>query len=140
MKKISPDDLKTLPVGTMIQYISDTILHDVPESMDTEYNIHQMEVLLSRLPNSYAYIVTLLSYARHYVREYKRSGEKELYEDMMDKRDALESIASAIKLQYQGVSRKITLYEQKYDAVNMWEYRNEERKDNGNSNTGKPAW
>lgn len=140
MKKISPDDLKALPVGTMIQYISDTILHDVPESMDTEYNISQMEVLLSRLPNSYAYIVTLLSYARHYVREYKRNGNKELYEDMMDKRDALESIASAIKLQYQGVSRKITLYEQKYDAVNMWEYRNEERKDNDNSNTGKPAW
>lgn len=140
MKKISPDDLKTLPVGMMIQYISDTILNDVPESMDTEYDINQMEVLLSRLPNSYSYIVTLLSYARHYVREYKRSGEKELYEDMMDKRDALESIASAIKLQYQGVSRKITLYEQKYDAVNMWEYRNEGRKDNDNSNTGKPAW
>lgn len=140
MKKISPDDLKTLPVGMMIQYISDTILNDVPESMDTEYNINQMEVLLSRLPNSYSYIVTLLSYARHYVREYKRSGEKELYEDMMDKRDALESIASAIKLQYQGVSRKITLYEQKYDAVNMWEYRNEGRKENDNSDTGKPAW
>lgn len=140
MKKISPDDLRTLPVGMMIQYISDTILNDVPESMDTEYNINQMEVLLSRLPNSYSYIVTLLSYARHYVREYKRSGEKELYEDMMDKRDALESIASAIKLQYQGVSRKITLYEQKYDAVNMWEYRNEGRKENDNSDTGKPAW
>lgn len=137
MKKIKPTDLKEMSVSSMIEYIDSTIMQDIPETMG-EYDIQKMEILLSRIPNSYAYIMTLLSYSRTFVREAKRDGNKERYEDMMDKRDALESISAALKLQYQGISRKITLYEQKYDALNMWEYRKGDSDDK--INTNKSNW
>lgn len=126
-KQITPTSLFTLSVSEVINIISNRVLSDIPEGINSEEDVVQLERLLGRLPNDYAYVIELLSHARYYVRYLKRKKLKEEYEDMMDKRDALESIANALKLQYQGVSRMITTYEQRREENNMYEYRKDPR-------------
>ena len=126
-KQITPTSLFTLSVSEVISIISDRVLNDIPEGINGEEDVVQLERLLGRLPNDYAYVIELLSHARSYVRYLKRQKLREEYEDMMDKRDALESIANALKLQYQGVSRMITTYEQRREENNMHEYRKDPR-------------
>lgn len=126
-KQITSINLFTLSVSEIINTISDRVLGDIPEGINSEEDVAQLERLLGRLPNDYAYVIGLLSHARSYVRYLKRQKLKEEYEDMMDKRDALESIANALKLQYQGVSRMITTYEQRREENGMYEYRKDPR-------------
>ena len=126
-KQITPTSLFTLSVSEVIDIISNRVLSDIPEGINSEEDVVQLERLLGRLPNDYAYVIELLNHARYYVRYLKRKKLKEEYEDMMDKRDALESIANALKLQYQGVSRMITTYEQRREENNMHEYRKDPR-------------
>lgn len=125
--KITPTNLLTLTVSEVIKSISERVLSEIPEGIDmaNAEHVQRAEQALGRLPNDYAYVMELLSYSRHYVRHLKRSKDKDGYEDMMDKRDALESIGSAIKLQYQGVSRMLTMKIRVDDSDEMHEHRKE---------------
>lgn len=127
--KINPANLVTMSVPEIISAISERVLSGIPEgiNMNNPDEVSRAEQALGRLPNDYAYVVELLSYSRHYVRVAKRNGQKVEYEDLMDKRDALESIASAIKLQWQGVSRMLTMKLEVDESEGMYEHR-EERK------------
>lgn len=128
-RQITPTTLLTMSVTDVIKVMSDRVLNDIPEGINGEEEIKKLEMLLGRLPNDYAYVIEMLGYARTYVRHFKREGMRLEYESTMDKRDALDSIANALKLQYQGVSRMITIYEQRREEVDMHEY----RKDNSRS-------
>jgi hypothetical protein len=127
--KINPSNLLTMSVADIISSISARVLADIPEGIDMgdPEQVKRAEQALGRLPNDYAYVMEMLSYSRHYVRVLKRGGAdtKAQYEDMMDKRDALESIGSALKLQWQGVSRMLTMKLRVDDSDEMYEYRKE---------------
>ena len=73
---------------------------------------------MGKLANDHSYVTSLLCIARSNVRQFKRTGDKVAYEDMMDKRDSLESIASAIKLQHGAVSRMLTALMQNEERLN----------------------
>lgn len=127
--KINPTNLLTMSVSDIISIMSQRVLSDIPEGIDmgNPDQVKRAEAALGRLPNDYAYVMEMLSYSRHYVRTLKRGGTdtKAQYEDMMDKRDALESIGSAIKLQWQGVSRMLTMKLNVDDSDEMYEHRRE---------------
>ena len=80
---------------------------------------------MGKLANDYVYLTTLSGYARNYVRQIKRKGKDYTheYEDMMDKRTSLEELASAVKIQYQAVSRLLTVRMAIHDENNMTDYR-----------------
>lgn len=122
-RKVTPTNLLTLSVKEVIQLISERVLSDIPEGINSYDDLRIVEERLGRLANDYAYVMGLLSYSRAYVRTLKRQGQKEAYEDMMDKRSALEDIASAVKMQYQAVSRILTAEIQIRDENDMYEYR-----------------
>lgn len=122
MAIIAPSALITLSVGEIIKSISEQVFEEIPEEVGAD-EMRKIEISLARLSNNYAYVVELLSYSRNYVRQLKRSGNKEKYEDMMDIRDALENIASAVKLQYQSVSRILTVKQQTMSYNDLHEYR-----------------
>ena len=124
-RKITPTNLFTLDVSDIIKVIHERVMGDMPEGIKSTQDLVCTEEALGRLANDYAYIIELLSYSRNYVRQLKRKGEREQYEDMMDKRDALESISSALKLKYQAVSRTITVIEQADSEGDMHAYRKE---------------
>jgi len=108
----------------IIQSLYDSIIADIPEEIGPN-NFQEVSRLLGKLPNDYAYLVSLLGYSRNLVRQMKRGGPdtKVEYEDMMDKSKALDDIASAVKLQYQAVSRMISLYEVQAEYNSMHESR-----------------
>lgn len=127
LQRINPTSLITMSVPEIIGALSSQVLGGIPEGIDMsdQERVARAEMLLGKLPNDYAYVIELLGYSRHYVRKFKRQGSdfKEQYEDMMDKRDALESISSALKLQYQGLSRQLTMKMEIDKSDEMHEFR-----------------
>lgn len=74
--------------------------------------------------NRYSYIVAFLSYAKTVTRKLKRSGKeyKDAYEDMVDRRDALQNTADILKFQYQSMSRLITIRQEINAELRMSEF------------------
>ena len=126
-KPVTPTSLLTMSVDEILKSLYQYIVGDIPEGVNNGNDLQQLEYYLGRLGNDYAYIVELLSYSRNYVRRLKRMNEKVRYEDMMDIRDALADMASAIKLKYQAVSRQLTTYEQRMDEMDFRSYRKERK-------------
>lgn len=126
--KVTPSSLFTMSVDDIVKAVSARVLHDIPENEEkSNDDLAKIEGMLARLANDYAYLVTLAGYARNYVRRLKREGKdsKEMYEDMMDKRTVIEEMADAVKLQYQAVSRILTVKTYSMDQQDMHEYRKE---------------
>jgi hypothetical protein len=118
MAQLSVTDVATLPVGEFLQRVYSELMVDIPEVVDPRDYSTTSDLLL-KLPNRYAFVIELLGHSRYLVRTFKREKNQRAYEDMMDKRDGLADAASAIKLQYQAVSRALTAYEQVAEYGNM---------------------
>lgn len=124
-QKVTPSNLFTMSPEELVRTVSERVLSDIPEGAKDNGDLQRVEESLGRLANDYAYIIGILAYSRNYVRQLKRSGDKEMYEDMMDKRDNLTEISSAIKLQYQAVSRMLTVKIETMSEGDLHEYRKE---------------
>ena len=123
--KPTPINLFTMSNAQLLDGLRDSVLVDIPLGIQSEDDMKRIEYLLGKLANDYTYVITLGGYAKNYVRQLKRQGKEYQteYEDMMDKRDTLEGIASAIKIQYQAVSRMLTVRIQQREEMDMHEYR-----------------
>lgn len=123
---MQPNNLFTMSNTEIIDKLRGTIIEDIPRGIKTEEDLRRLEYLLGKLANDYVYLISMTNYARNYVRQLKRKGKEYQveYEDMMDKRESLESIASAVKLQYQAVSRMLTIKIELEEENRMYDYRN----------------
>lgn len=87
----------------------------VPESIETIEDMDSASKLMLKLSAEYSYINELAAYAKVYTRGLKRLVDKEdpqskdFYEDMVDKKDAIDGKMKAIHQAYQGISRAITV-------------------------------
>ena len=126
---LTPQNLFSCNNVDIINKLRDTVLENVPQGIKSNADLERMEYLLGKLSNDYVYLISMTNYARNYVRQLKRQGKdyQSEYEDMMDKRDSLESIASAVKLQYQAVSRILSIKIELSDENNMYDYRKEKQ-------------
>ena len=124
-KRITNRELFFISNEAMLDALASTILVDIPTGVQSEDDLHRIEYLLGKLANDYCYLTALGGYARNYVRQIKRKGKDYTheYEDMMDKRTSLEELASAVKIQYQAVSRLLTVRMAIHDENNMTDYR-----------------
>ena len=123
---MQPNNLFTMSNTEIIDKLRGTIIEDIPRGIKTEEDLRRLEYLLGKLANDYVYLISMTNYARNYVRQLKRKGKEYQveYEDMMDKRESLESIASAVKLQYKAVSRMLTIKIELEEENKMYDYRN----------------
>lgn len=126
--RVTASTLFLMKPAEVIENVSKSVFETIPEEIDMT-ELANIERSLARLSNNYAYVVELTGYSRNFVRQLKRQGNKERYEDMMDIRDSLEYIASAVKLQYQSVSRILTVKQQTLNYADMHEYRKGARYD-----------
>ena len=82
------------------------------ETMQTVNSVEDMQTageLLLHLANAYSYLCCMLSFAKILTREYKRTGTKTEYEDMVDKKEIVSNMVDSIKQQYQAISRAVTI-------------------------------
>ena len=93
----------------------------LPSNIDSMEEMKKVNTQLSRLANSYSFVMQLLTYTKIQVRQEKRKGKenKENYEDMIDRRDTLQNTADILKMQYQTLSRMITVKKEINDELRM---------------------
>ena len=122
---MQPNNLFTMSNTEIMDKLRGTIIEDIPRGIKTEEDLRRLEYLLGKLANDYVYLISMTNYARNYVRQLKRKGKEYQveYEDMLDKRESLESIASAVKLQYQAISRMLTIKIELEEENKMHDYR-----------------
>ena len=117
-------DLYYISVENLMKWLDNKFYIKVPTGLETITDMQQAGKLLGRLSNDYAYLAMLLSYAKTFVRAEKRKGKdfKASYEDMIDKRDMIDEMTSVVKMQYQAISRMITVKQQIQEELNMTKY------------------
>lgn len=116
-----------------INYLCSTYMVPIPESIETVEEWNEACVLMTRLSNSYAYLDGLYMYLKSAARNAKRAEqlakkdkkdfteEKYAYEDLRDKADFTERIASAVKQQYATISRIHKIREVNMEELHMSE-------------------
>lgn len=105
------DYQKVLEKGTieLIEWLNNEFSVDMPDEIMTPDDMDEAAKLLMQLSGYYSYLCSLFSYAKIYTRALKRGDDKEKYEDMVDRRDAIEKMLDAVKQQYAGVSRAVAI-------------------------------
>jgi len=111
----------TMAPMELAKWLNENYTFVIPDSIDSIDQMKQVSRILSELTNSYAYMMQLLNYAKIMVRQEKRKGKenKENYENMIDRRDILQNVADILKMQYQTVSRMITVKKEINEELKM---------------------
>ena len=117
-------DLYSISVENLMKWLDNKFYINIPNGLETITDMKSAGKLLGKLSNDYAYLAILLSYAKTFVRAEKRKGKdfKTSYEDMIDKRDMIDEMTNVVKMQYQAISRMITVKQQIQEELNMSKY------------------
>ena len=100
---------------------------EIPTNIESKEDMEKAGRLLGELTNKYSYLISLVTYAKISVREEKRKGSsnKEGSDNAIDRRDAIQNIADIVKMQYQAVSRMITVKKEINEEIHMSDSRGE---------------
>lgn len=118
------NDLYSISVENLIKWLDSRFYVSIPKGLESIDDMKTAGRLLGQLSNDYSYLAVLLSYAKAFVRAEKRKGKdfKASYEDMIDKRDIIDEMTSVVKMQYQAISRMITVKQEIQEELNMNRY------------------
>lgn len=111
----------SMDTNELTEWLFDNFIKNIPCSIETVEDLNNAGMLLSELTNKYTYVESMAIYAKNAVREEKRKGpeNKSNYEDMIDRRDTLQEVARILNMQYQAVSRMITVKQEVNKELNM---------------------
>lgn len=93
----------------LIRWLHDEFNVELPTRLISTEDMETASELLLRFSAQYAYLAELLSYAKVAVRVAKREYPKEEWENMVDRKEAIERRLDIAKQQYAAVSRAITV-------------------------------
>ena len=79
--------------------------------------------MISRAIGNYSYLSSLLAYLKIKVRQEKRNKNKEIYEDLIDKREVVQEMVDATKMLYNGISRMVTIKIEIDKEMNMTDFK-----------------
>lgn len=111
MDIISYKEVLSMDPQELNEWLYTTFNEDIMSFIETVDDLVKAGQLLSILTNKYAYLASLTAFAKIAVREEKRKGKenKPIYEDMIDRRDSLETMTNIVMQQYNAISRMITV-------------------------------
>lgn len=110
--------LKTQPREFSL-WLRKEFIEDIPLTFDTYEDLQKIGNLIGVTANRYAYLASLLSYTKAVTRQLKRSECKSTYEDMVDRKEAIQNAVDTLKLQYQSLSRLITIRQEINQELRM---------------------
>ena len=97
----------------MTEKLTDSFSYDLPEFLDTPDDLRNAGRLLGELCAAYSYLIQLASYGKLLVRDLKRTKtDKATIDNAIDRRDVINNLAEIIKLQYNTVSRMVSIKQQ----------------------------
>ncbi len=103
----------------LLKWLMDEFSAEIPEIIVTPEDLNQAEKTLLKLSSFHSYLMSLLSYTKIRTRQAKRNDSKEMYEDMVDRKDIIQNITDGIKHNYAAVSRAVTIYIQNNEELKM---------------------
>ena len=98
-----------------LRWLKRTFPIELPNEIVTVEDMKVASEQMMKLTAQYSYITELFAYSKVYCRGLKRLIDKdepetkEFYEDMVDRRDAIEYKMKAIQQAYSGISRAVTI-------------------------------
>ncbi len=103
---LTPDSVFDYDVG----YLADMLISMLPVHVGLSIdNFSDVDDLLSLYPYIYQKLVVLHAHMVHRVRLYQAKGNADRLGKARDLRDTMEEVLRSVKLQYESVSRRITL-------------------------------
>ena len=107
MKKQYSEILEKDLIG-LVEDLNSRFCIEVPTDISTPEAMQEAGRMLGSLTNSYSYLMGVLSLLKASARE-ARKTDKELYESLVGKRDAVAAAVDMVKQEYSAVSRMITV-------------------------------
>ena len=106
---MSFEELISMDTEIFFEWITYNFNTDVIDAVETEDDMRQASKMISRAIGNYSYLSSLLAYLKIKVRQEKRNKNKEIYEDLIDKREVVQEMVDATKMLYNGISRMVTI-------------------------------
>ena len=133
------DTILYMDVKELIAWLDKEFIIILPENLHTVEALEQAEEMFSKLGNQYAYLSTLSSYAKVYVRELKRNKDnpKEMIEDMIDRKEAISRTMDVVDNLKSTLSRMLTTKQEIDKELNMTSFNARYQNNNYQNNTKK---
>ncbi len=120
---MSFDELLNMDIEKFFEWITYNFNTDMIDAVETEDDMRQASKMISRAIANYSYLSSLLAFLKIKVRQEKRNKNKELYEDLMDKREVVQEAVDSTKMLYNGISRMVTIKIEIDKEMNMTDYK-----------------
>lgn len=92
----------------LVEFLTQVYTTELPEGIYTPSDMEIANGLLGKLSNEKTYLSSLLAYLKIAAKLEKQKGNKEEYDNMVCRRDAVDLILKAVQGQYDGLSRMVT--------------------------------
>lgn len=107
--KVTIDNVTKMPFKKMLLALQPYTQEHVPEGVLHDPDAYtEIERLIGRLANIYAYLIHLYAYVANQVNVSKRKGDSERREKLTRKKDALYELARAVRYKHEACSRMLT--------------------------------
>lgn len=123
MQSIQIKSLLDMEALEFVDFLAASFSYEIPVEITTIEQSIEAGKLLGELANNIAYLLSLSSYLKIYIRQAKLEKNMELANDYIDKKNAVDAFADAIKQQYSAISRMITIRSDNLKELHMNDYR-----------------
>ncbi len=116
----SYQEVLTMDPDFLEDWLSEYVI-DIPTSIESVEDMQLASRLLSNLASSYVYLNSLGVYAKNAVRREKKKGKenKEVYEALIDRQNAIDTTTDSVKMLYNCLSRLVTIKQEINREINM---------------------
>ena len=115
-------DLFNLSPEELAGMLANEYLRPLPASLTTKEDYDRIGATLTDSANAYAYLSVLAVTAKAKVRAARKAGDKEETDLAVDRKDAVNAVLDAVKMQYNAASRLITWLEKGEEEFRMQKF------------------
>lgn len=119
MKSSQIFDLIDMDALEFVDYLAASFCYEIPTEITTVEQAEEASTLLAELSNNYSYLLSLSSYLKIYIRQAKSNKDMNTANDYIDKKNAVDAFAEAVKQQYNAISRMITIRSDNLKELHM---------------------
>ena len=107
----------------LLETIKKDFTTKLPVQVESVEDLQNAQKLLSKLASQYSFLIAVAVEIKGIKRRMKRDKEpKEKIDDMMEREEILTAYCESVKMNYNAVSRMITIRQQIYDEYKMDKY------------------
>ena len=121
-------ELSKMEPEQLYDYLANDFLEDVPSRIETVEDMIAVQRLFPVITNRYSFVAQALAFVKLETRRLKAVKDMEKtpeskseYEDMISKRDVIQTVADILDFQYKSMSRAITVRQEINREINMCE-------------------